>query len=216
MSDQFILNLFDIDICRVYTVNKGNWCTMKKILFINACVRHNSRTYLLAQGILSKLNGQIIELKLFEENLQPLNCDELNRRNDYIAANDFTEPIFKYAKQFADADIIVIAAPYWDLSFPSAVKVYFEHVTVTGITFKYSPQGDPVGLCNAQRIIYVTTAGGAINEFNLGYDYIKALANTCYGIHDIVCYKAQNLDIIGADKGLILRLALETINNEVH
>ncbi len=31
--------------------------------------------------------------------------------------------MFLYAKDFAESDIIVIAAPYWDLSFPSILKV---------------------------------------------------------------------------------------------
>lgn len=42
--------------------------------------------------------------------------------------------MFKYAKQFAEADEIVIAAPYWDLAFPATVRIYFEAITVTGIT----------------------------------------------------------------------------------
>lgn len=45
---------------------------MKKILFVNACVRPCSRTCLLAQEVLKKLNGQIEEVHLGHEQLSPL------------------------------------------------------------------------------------------------------------------------------------------------
>ena len=55
--------------------------------------------------------------------------------------------MFCYARQFAAADRIVIAAPLWDLSFPAQLKVYLENIYVTGIVTKYSEAGEPVGLC---------------------------------------------------------------------
>ncbi len=58
-----------------------------------------------------------------------------------IASRQFDDPYFRYARQFAGADEIVIAAPYWDLSFPSVLKVYLEHICITGITFQYTPEG---------------------------------------------------------------------------
>ena len=49
--------------------------------------------------------------------------------------------MFRYARQFAAADKIVIAAPLWDLSFPAQLKVYLENIYVTGIVTKYSDAG---------------------------------------------------------------------------
>ena len=43
-----------------------------KILFINACVRKESRTLLLANELLSGLRGEIIEVFLPSLNLKPL------------------------------------------------------------------------------------------------------------------------------------------------
>ena len=107
----------------------------------------------------------------------------------------------------------MIAAPYWDLSFPSVLRIYLEHTTVTGLTFRYSETGVPVGLCKAKRLIYVTTAGGPIGDRNFGFDYVKALASTFYGIADIVCFQAENLDIWGADVPGILENAAKEIQN---
>ena len=37
--------------------------------------------------------------------------------------------------------VIVIAAPYWDLSFPAVLKTYLEQINVLGVTFDYSDDG---------------------------------------------------------------------------
>ena len=186
---------------------------MKKVLFVNACVRPQSRTFALARQVLEKLGGEITEVSLCRENLAPLDWAQLERRNKLLAEQDFSAPMFRHAVQFAQADEIVIAAPYWDLAFPASLRVYFEHVTVTGLTFRYAPEGTPVGMCNAKRLIYVTTAGGPLTPQNLGYDYVKALATTFYGIENVLYFKAENLDIWGADGDGILRAAAEEIKN---
>ena len=184
---------------------------MKKILFVNACVRPCSRTYLLAQEILNKLNGQIEKVNLAREQLPPLDLELLEKRDRLISSGGFSDPLFRYAAQFASADEIVIAAPYWDLAFPSILRIYLEHVTVVGVTFQYSPEGIPLGLCKARRIIYATTAGGPIADRNLGYDYIKALSDAFYGIPEVLCFQAEGLDIQGADVNRILQDAAARI-----
>lgn len=186
---------------------------MRKILFVNACIRPNSRTYYLAQKVLEKLDGEITEVCLCRENLIPLCQKQLEERNTQLAAQNYSAPLFQYARQFAAADEIVIAAPYWDLAFPSVLRIYFEYITVTGLTFRYTAEGVPVGLCKAKRIIYVTTAGGTIGNRNLGYDYIKALSKAFYGIPNVQCFQAENLDIQGADVGQILQKAVQEIEN---
>ena len=132
---------------------------MKKVLFINACARPCSRSCELARHVLNRLPGQVEELRLYEEEIRPLDWPALQERVTSVTAGDFSAPVFRYAKQFAVADDIVIAAPYWDLLFPAVLRTYLEAVTVTGLTFRYTPQGMPEGLCRARRLIYVTTAG---------------------------------------------------------
>lgn len=183
---------------------------MRKILFVNACVRKQSRTLRLAKALLSKLDGEIQEINLERENLLPLNEENLKIRESFCQMQKFDDEMFQYAKDFASADEIVIAAPYWDLSFPSSLKVYFEHITVSGLTFAYEA-GVPTGKCNAKSLHYVTTAGGPI-ILNLGYDYVEALAKNMYGINDCKFYKAENLDIIGNDADCIVEEAIAKIN----
>ncbi len=103
-----------------------------------------------------------------------------------------------------EADILAIAAPFADLSFPSMLKIYFEAVTINGLTFHYTSQGFPEGLTNIKKIIYITTAGGPIGEYTLGYDYLKALCNLMFSINDITCHSAEMLDIIDTHEDSIL------------
>ena len=45
---------------------------MEKILFVNACVRPNSRTLELAKHVIERLSGSVEEVKLYDEELPPV------------------------------------------------------------------------------------------------------------------------------------------------
>ena len=163
------------------------------VLFINACVRENSRTLVLAKNIMKNIPGEITEVNLNMENIEPLNRITLEKRENLVHKRNFDDPLFRYAKQFAEADEIVIAAPFWDLSFPAKLKIYLEQITVAGITFQYI-NGRPTGLCKAKSLTYVTTSGGPIFD-DFGYTYIKTLAKKFYGIKKTSAIRATNLDV---------------------
>ena len=182
---------------------------MAEILFINACIRPNSRTLELAKHVLCKLSGEVEELKLYDQKLAPLGLAEMEIREKAAKTKDFSAEVFALARQFACAETIVIAAPYWDLSFPAVVKSYFEKITVNGLTFAYGANGVPQGLCKGKRLIYVTTAGGPIVH-NFGYDYVATLAKGFYGIKEVQCVQAEGLDIYGADVAKIMSVAKKT------
>ena len=182
---------------------------MKKILYINACFTEGSRTNELAQHLLNNLDGELESINLYEENIKPLDKQTLLKRDNLLKSGQTHDDFLKLARQFASADIIVIAAPYWDLLFPAVLRIYLENITVCGITFRYSEKGIPVGLCKADKLYYITTSGGFINENNFGFDYVKALATTLFGIKTVQSFSAEGLDIEGADIGQILQEAKE-------
>ena len=181
------------------------------ILFINACVRKESRTKDLADYILLKRKEPYEELWLNSIDFPLVDEDFLSKRDRLIADRDFSDPMFDMAKQFAEADDIVIAAPFWDLSFPAALKQYFEQINVRGITFYYTPEGIPTGLCRAKCLTYVTTVGGDFFPEEYGAGYVKALAQSFYGISEFRMVKATGLDIVGADVDTIL----DSVKNEL-
>ena len=176
---------------------------MAKILFVNGCLRNNSRTLELAKHVLGALSGETEEVNLYSAGLSPLSLSEMEIRDKAARSKDFSDGIFTLAKQFAATETIVLAAPYWDLSFPAVVKTYFEKITVNGLTFAYGENGIPQGLCKGKRLIYVTTAGGPI-VYNFGYEYVSTLVKGFYGIQetDFVC--AAGLDVYGADVAKIM------------
>ncbi len=172
------------------------------ILYIDASVRPDSRTKRLAHHFfkeIEELNANVKEVILSNECIPPLNRESLEHRTRLSEEQNFDEPIFHYAKEYASADMIVIAAPYWDLSFPATLKTYIEAINVVGLTFVYNDEGQPLGLCKAKKLIYITTAGGKIISDEYGFGYIKELAQKFHGIKDIEYIKAEELDIIGAD-----------------
>ena len=187
---------------------------MKKLLFIDACVNRGiSRTEQLVQAVLKEMNQngeyEIETLNLEDEDLKLFTGKESALRESLTRAGNFEGPLFTYAKQFAAADRIVVAAPYWDFSFPARMKCYLEQICVTGLTFTFSSKGIPGGLCHADSLHYVTTSGGSIGELNLGYEYLEKLCKVYYGINETVCYTAEGLDIEGNSVEEIMKEAEE-------
>ena len=184
------------------------------LLFINACVRPDSRTKRLADRLISTLGVPAEELRLAELALPAVDAEFLVTRDRLLAEKDYENPMFALARQFAEADEIVIAAPFWDLSFPAVLKAYLEQINVVGVTFRYTSEGIPEGLCRAKRLFYVTTVGGAYFPEQFGFGYVEALAKKFYGIPDVRLFKATGLDMEGANVEEILRACEEEITGQ--
>ena len=191
---------------------------MKKILLINACVRKESRTRRLAEEVLKKLTAaepegtvQIRECILHQEKLQPLDEKTLLLRDRLIRGGDFSNEMFRYARELAAADVIVIAAPFWDMSFPASLKLYVEATMVTDLVFRYNEQGMPESLCRASEMIYVCTAGGPVFPPHQGYEYMKMISEYFWGVPRNSLILAENLDVVGNDPEQILQEKLREI-----
>lgn len=165
-------------------------------LFVNACLRGDaSRTLMLCREYLAS-KQDVVEVNLSELRLLPFYDEDVRRRTELSNAGHFDDPIFSLAKQFAEADEVVIGAPYWDLSFPAALKTYIEHVSVCNIVFRYTEQGQCIGMCKAKTLTYITTGGGEVAAANYGYEYISGIANM-FGIPEVRFVAAELLDVIG-------------------
>jgi len=194
-------------------LNEAKDCNM--VLYINCCVREDSRTDKIARAILGKIGNDYSEIYLPKENLQPLSRERLEKRTRLIENGDYSDEMFSYAKQFASADTVVISAPFWDLSFPSLLKLYIENIYVTGIVSKYTPDGRPQGLCKANKLIYVTTAGGPYVP-DYSYGYLKELCQSYLGIPEVKLIKAEMLDVDGFDAEMIVSKIINDINAGIY
>lgn len=184
---------------------------MDKILFINGCIRTESRTLILAKHLLSKLRGEIEEVNLAQENIPALSAVTLKLRGDLLASEQFDHPMLRYARQFKEADIIVMAAPYYDLSFSSNLKNYLEAVACVGLTFYYDEHEVAQTHTKARKLYYVSTGGGVLKK-QYGFEYVKALVGEFYHIYDVQGFFAEKLDLLGSDSEAIMQEALENID----
>ena len=180
------------------------------ILYINACIRTESRTNRLAKALLDKL-GAYEEVRLTDMEIKPLNEERLDYRAAQIEKQNYNDRIFKLSKQFAQADLIIISAPYWDGQFPAVLKTYIENIYSIGIVTKYDEYGKPQGLCKAKKLYYVTTAGGRYNP-RFSFDYIDYLVKNMFGIQETELIYAEYLDIEGNDAKKILSQAISDID----
>ena len=147
----------------------------------------------------AKPDIEVEELNLEEMEIQVQSGSMIEKRDGFLRAQDFSDPMFDLAKQLIGADHIVIGAPYWDLSFPARLKVYLERCSVDKLTFVYDENGVPQGQCRAKDLTYITTAGGYIGDMNFGFDYVKGLCSYLFGIKNFHFAAADGIDIIGVD-----------------
>ena len=189
------------------------------ILFVDACARKGSRTRELAEAVLQNASSdgaEVRRVQLYDLDLKPLTEEVLAKRDEATKKGDFSDEFYDLAKEFSKADTVIIAAPYWDLSFPAILKLYIEHISINGITFMYDASGMPRGLCKGEKLYYVTTSGGEIGAYNFGYQYIKAVSEGLFGIRETVCYRAVGLDMDSVDADKVLSNAKERIAELVH
>lgn len=184
---------------------------MKKLLYVDCNLRgERSRTRRLAEAFLAQIDREKYEVErvdLTEIRLSPMDSASLALRDELLARGCFDHEMFRYARQFADADVILVAAPFWDLGFPAQLKIYLENVSVNRITFGYNEQG-MVGLCRGTDLVFVTTRGGIYGHGPLecGSSYMRALTEL-FGIDHYHSVCAEGLDIMGSDVEGILQKA---------
>ncbi len=185
---------------------------MKNVLCVDCCIRkENSRTRRLEDAFVTELlsqGGYHAEiLYLSEQALLPMDEESLLRRDELLAQKCFEHERFRHARRFAQADKIVIAAPFWDLSFPALLKIYIENISVQGITFDCDAQNGCFGICRADRLLYLSTRGGIYegSPMECGARYFEQLSRF-FGIERFDSITAEGLDIgIEAPEAILAR-----------
>ena len=171
-----------------------------KLLFIDACVRGDeSRTRGIAVPIVAALSTryEVEKIDLTSMDISPLTPSSYAERGK----GNTPEWAEKAARKIADADRIIIAAPFWDMSFPAVLKAFFEQVSLFGITFEDNGK-KCVGLCKCKKVLYVTTRGMDIptgDPREQGTPYIKALSYL-WGLGEVETIAAWNMDYISPEK----------------
>lgn len=192
---------------------------MTKVLYIKANAKPEgaSRTFKISDSFIkayqeSHPNDEITTLDLYKGNIGFLNEEDV-MNHDVEPGHGKDHPVFKYAYQFLDSDKIIVAAPFWNLSFPAILKAYLDYVTVSGITFKYTSEG-PKGQCtDGKKAIHIVTRGGAYSEeplssFELGDRYLRTLFGFL-GITDYTTFAVENMDRSSTDVEQVVEDAIK-------
>ncbi|MBP3388377.1 MAG: NAD(P)H-dependent oxidoreductase [Clostridia bacterium] len=170
---------------------------MKQLVFIDGCIRGEaSRTRSVAVPLLQALEKryEIHRMDLSTSTLEPVTADLYARRGtEGLSAEDVAA-----GRLVAQADRIVIAAPFWDMSFPSVLKVFFEHISAPDLTFLDVGDGTTKGNCRAKKLLYITTRGMEIptgDPRDQGSSYLKALG-WLWGIPEVLTVAAYGMDVV--------------------
>ncbi len=186
-----------------------------KLLFVDSCISlrgPESRTRILADAFFSAFRethpGAEIETVNVEElALKPFLLPALEEREALASVGAFDAPVFDLARQLRRTDAVVVAAPFWDLSFPSALRVYIEYISACGLTYHYEADGCH-GDCKAERLAFLTTGGDFEAADSLGVLYWKQLA-AMFGIPRFDYVFAGGLDVDPSKASEIMREACE-------
>ena len=173
---------------------------MKKLLYIDACIRdEESRTRRIAEPIVKALKAKydVQRLVLNDLELEIVRRDLLRKR-----LNGIIDPaVMSWAETVRDADRIVIAAPFWDMSIPAALKNFIELCSILDVTFKTNDK-TCYGNCKAEKLLFITTRGMDIPTGDVreqATSYLKALS-WLWGIGPMQVVAAQNMDYASAEE----------------
>ena len=173
-----------------------------KLLFVDCCISQRgeeSRTRALAEAYLEAYMNRHPEAELEtvipEEllALAPFDVEMLEERDALAQSGQFDDHVFDMARQFQEADAIVVAAPYWDMSYPAALKVYIEHISAVGLTYHYEMDGCH-GDCRADTLVYLTSGGDFEREDSVGVLHWRQLCGL-FGIGRFEYVFAGGMDI---------------------
>ena len=172
-----------------------------KLLFVNGCISQRgeeSRTLVLARSFLDAWQARHpeAEVETVEPEallaLKPFAPEMLNDRDALAGIRCFDAPVYDLARQFRAADRVVVAAPFWDLTFPAALRTYIEYISAVGLTYHETEAGC-CGDCAAQWRVYLTSGGDVEREDSIGVLHWRQLA-AMFGIPKFDYVFAGGLD----------------------
>lgn len=169
---------------------------MKKLLYItvNSKPEEMSASKKVGRAFVNRFvelhsDFKLEELDLYNCHIPRLEYQYFEKRNAMIKEEDFNKldikqqeevhKIVKLTDQFKEADMYVIAAPMWSLSFPAPLKEYIDCIVMDGKTISIN-ENKIEGLLNDKQrgMVYIQSSGGNIPwilrmVMNKGLNYVQ-------------------------------------------
>ncbi len=99
----------------------------------------------------------------------------------------------KLVMELKEADTIIISVPIYNFGPPATLKAWADLAARVKMTFKYSEDGERIGLLEDKQVYLIITSGGTKIQGN--EDYL-----TPWLIHMLNFFGIKKIDIIGADQ----------------
>lgn len=187
---------------------------IKKLLYIsvNSKPENLSSSKAVARTFINKFleenkDFQVEEIDLYKDHIPRLQYEYFQDRNCVISEEDAKQlpekdqqevaRIRELCEQFMSAQMYVIAAPMWSLSFPAPLKEYIDCIVQNHMTIDLKPGKKPKGLLdNVYRaLVYVQSSGGNIPwildpVMDKGENYVSSIMRTI-GIRDVIELKVD-------------------------
>lgn len=171
---------------------------MKKLLYIsvNSKPENLSSSKTVARKFINRFlernkDFQVEEVDLYKDHIPRLEYQYFEKRNSIIKEEDAKQlddkdqkeinKIRELCDQFVDANVYVISAPMWSLSFPAPLKEYIDCIIQDQKTITFE-NNKPEGILNDidRTVVYIQSSGGNIPwilkpVMNKGVNYIESI-----------------------------------------
>ena len=171
---------------------------------------------------------KVEEVDLYKDHIPRLEYQYFEDRNCVIseeAAKKLPEKdqkeiqkIRDLCNQFISAQMYVIAAPMWSLSFPAPLKEYVDCIVQTNKTISFESGKKPKGLLNDKKraLVYIESSGGNIPWIldpimDKGENYIAKIMKTL-GIKHVQELKVDGTGTTEEERQEAIKKAVEKID----
>lgn len=208
----------------------------KKLLYIsvNSKPEELSSSKTVARSFINKFlekynEFQVEEVDLYKDHIPRLEYQYFEDRNCIIseeAAKKLPQEeqkeiqrIRELCDQFVSAQVCIIAAPMWSLSFPAPLKEYIDCIVQVGKTITFAGGKKPQGLLKDQHrvVIYIQSSGGNIPwivdpVLDKGENYVESIMKTM-GIKQVKELKVDNTGTSEKERQDAIKKAEEKIQD---
>lgn len=183
-----------------------------------------SNTINLQNAVIEKLIARHPEASVVTRDLSKQRYPHLAEANiaAFFAPGQTDTPEYKEAIRNSDeaisevenADIIVIGAPMYNFSVPSALKAWIDHIIRIGKTFYYDETGMPQPMISGKKVYVAMSSGGIYSDgpmktFDFVDPYLRAVLGFI-GLTDIKTFRVEGISIPGM-KETALQTAIENV-----
>jgi FMN-dependent NADH-azoreductase len=173
---------------------------------------------------------ELEELDLYNEDIPDINYKFFKNRANLVTGADYdvlpetdkksVDRINFLCDQFLDADIYVIAAPMWSLSFPSKLKSYMDCIILDGKVIQIDLE-EVTGLLKDKKrdMVYIQSSGGVYpkllgSKVNHGVYYVKDIFKFL-GINKFEKILVEGIDMPDVGKDIAMKKAFEDVENVI-